>query len=136
MASGDFSRAQCAETDKTPAKAHRMRERCALKAGNGLELTERTHTRQEMISRLGRMAHRPSGPGRIPRRRLAGRAGLASRRLAGFRASTLATAGAGAVVVVVALAVGISQATAAPACALACPLNRPRAFERALATSG
>src|SRR5580693_6329361 len=64
------------------------------------------------------MAHRPSGPGRIPRRRLAGRAGLAGgRRLAGFRIGTLAATGAGAVVVVVALAVGISQATAAPACA-------------------
>lgn len=63
------------------------------------------------------MAHRPSGPGRIPRRRLTGRAGLAGRRLPGFRASTLAAAGAGAVVVAVALAVGISQATAAPACA-------------------
>ena len=63
------------------------------------------------------MAHRPSGPGRIPRRQLAGRAGLAGRRLAGFRVSTLAAAGAGAVVVLVALAVGISQATAAPACA-------------------
>ena len=64
------------------------------------------------------MAHRPSGPGRIPRRRLAGRAGLAGgRRLAGFRIGTLAAIGAGAVVVVVALAVGISQATAAPACA-------------------
>lgn len=63
------------------------------------------------------MAHRPSGPGRIPRRRLAGRAGLAGRRLAGFRAGTVAAAGAGAVVVLVALAVGISQATAAPACA-------------------
>jgi expansin (peptidoglycan-binding protein) len=69
-----------------------------------------------MISRLGAMAHRPSGLGRIPRRPT-GRAGLAGRRLAGFRASTLAAAGAGAVVVVVALAVGISQATAAPACA-------------------
>jgi expansin len=63
------------------------------------------------------MAHRPSGPGRIPRRRPAGRAGLAGRRLAGFRASTLAAAGAGAVVVIVALVVGISQATATPACA-------------------
>ena len=64
------------------------------------------------------MAHRPSGPGRIPRRRLADRAGLAGgRRLAGFRIGTLAATGAGAVVVVVALAVGISQATAAPACA-------------------
>ena len=63
------------------------------------------------------MAHRPSGPGRIPRRRLAGRTGLAGRRLAGFRAGTVAAAGAGAVVVLVALAVGISQATAAPACA-------------------
>jgi expansin (peptidoglycan-binding protein) len=62
------------------------------------------------------MAHRPSGPGRIPRRRLTGRAGLAGRRLAGFRASTVA-AGAGLVVVLVALALGISQATAAPACA-------------------
>jgi expansin (peptidoglycan-binding protein) len=61
------------------------------------------------------MAHRPSGPGRIPRRRLAGRAG--SRRLAGFRTSTVAAASAGAVVVLVALAVGISQATGAPACA-------------------
>jgi expansin len=48
------------------------------------------------------MAHRPSGPGRIPRR---------------FRAGPLAAAGAGAVVVMVALAVGISQATASPACA-------------------
>lgn len=63
------------------------------------------------------MAHRPSGPGRIPRRRLAGQAGLAGRRLAGFRAGTVAAAGAGAVVVLVALAVGISQATAVPACA-------------------
>ena len=69
------------------------------------------------------MAHRPSGPGRIPRRRLTGRAGptgragLAGRRLAGFRVGTLAAAGAGTVVVLVALAVGISQATAAPACA-------------------
>ena len=64
------------------------------------------------------MAHRPSGPGRIPRRRLAGRTGPAGgRRLAGFRIGTLAATGAGAVVVVVALAVGISQATAAPACA-------------------
>ena len=75
------------------------------------------------------MAHRPSGPGRIPRRRLTGRAGLAGRagltgraglagrRLAGFRASTVAAASAGAVVVLVALALGISQATAAPACA-------------------
>ena len=70
------------------------------------------------------MAHRPSGPGRIPRRRLAGRARPASRaglaggrRLAGFRIGTLAAAGAGAIVVIVALAVGISQATAAPACA-------------------
>jgi len=61
------------------------------------------------------MAHRPSGPGRIPRRRLAGLAG--GRRLAGIRVGTLAAAGAGAVVVMVALAVGISQATAAPACA-------------------
>src|SRR5580693_6477435 len=61
------------------------------------------------------MAHRPSGPGRIPRRRLAGRAG--SRRLAGFRVGTVAAASAGTVVVLVALAVGISQATAAPACA-------------------
>src|SRR5580693_8584865 len=61
------------------------------------------------------MAHRPSGPGRIPRRRLAGRAG--SRRLAGFRVGTVAAASTGAVVVLVALAVGISQATAAPACA-------------------
>jgi expansin (peptidoglycan-binding protein) len=52
------------------------------------------------------MAHRPSGPGLIRRR-----------RLAGFRVGTLATASAGAVVVLVALAVGISQATAAPACA-------------------
>ena len=63
------------------------------------------------------MAHRPSGPGRIPRRRLTGRAGLAGRWLAGFRAGTVAAASAGAVVVLVALAVGISQATAAPACA-------------------
>ena len=64
------------------------------------------------------MAHRPSGPGRIPRRRLAGRAGPAGgRRLAGFRIGALAAIGAGAVVIVVALAVGISQATAAPACA-------------------
>ena len=75
------------------------------------------------------MAHRPSGPGRIPRRRLTGRTGpagregltgrasLTGRRLAGFRARTVAAAGAGAVVVIVALAVGISQATAAPACA-------------------
>jgi expansin len=63
------------------------------------------------------MAHRPSGPGRIPRRLLTGRAGLAGRRLAGFRAGTVAAASAGAVVVLVALAVGISQATAAPACA-------------------
>jgi expansin len=70
-----------------------------------------------MISRLARMAHRPSGPGRIPRRRLTGRAGLAGRRLAGFRAGTVAAAGAGVVVVMVALAVGISQATATPACA-------------------
>jgi expansin (peptidoglycan-binding protein) len=70
-----------------------------------------------MIPRLARMAHRPSGPGRIPRRRLTGRAGLAGRRLAGFRAGTVAAAGAGVVVVLVALAVGISQATAAPACA-------------------
>ena len=70
-----------------------------------------------MISRLGRMAHRPSGPGRIPRRRLTGRGGLAGRRLAGFRAGTVAAAGAGVIVVMVALAVGISQATAAPACA-------------------
>ena len=63
------------------------------------------------------MAHRPSGPGRIPRRQPTGRAGLAGRRLAGFRAGTVAAASAGAVVVLVALAVGISQATAAPACA-------------------
>ena len=63
------------------------------------------------------MAHRPSGSGRIPRRRLTGRAGLAGWRLAGFRGSTVAAAGAGAVVVMVALAVGISQATASPACA-------------------
>jgi expansin (peptidoglycan-binding protein) len=70
------------------------------------------------------MAHRPSGPGRIPRRRLTGRAGLTSRagraggrRLAGFRVGTVAAASAGVVVVLVALAVGISQATAAPACA-------------------
>jgi expansin len=63
------------------------------------------------------MAHRPSGPGRIPRRRLTGRAGRAGRRLAGFRASTVAAAGAGLVVVLVALALGISQATASPACA-------------------
>ena len=63
------------------------------------------------------MAHRPSGPGHIPRRRLTGQAGLAGRRLAGFRASTVAAASAGAVVVLVALALGISQATAAPACA-------------------
>jgi expansin (peptidoglycan-binding protein) len=64
------------------------------------------------------MAHRPSGPGRIPGRRLTRRAGLArGRRLAGFRVGTVAAAGAGAVVVLVALAVGISQATAAPACA-------------------
>jgi expansin len=64
------------------------------------------------------MAHRPSGPGRIPHRRLTGRPGLAGgRRLAGFRIGTLAAAGAGTVVVMVALAVGISQATAAPACA-------------------
>ena len=48
------------------------------------------------------MAHRPGGPGRIPRR---------------FRACPLAAAGVGAVVVMVALAVGISQATASPACA-------------------
>ena len=64
------------------------------------------------------MAHRPSGPGRIPRRRLAGRAGpVGGRRRAGFRIGALAAIGAGAVVIVVALAVGISQATAAPACA-------------------
>ena len=56
------------------------------------------------------MAHRPSGPGRIPR-------GPGRRWLAGWRASTVAAASAGAVVVLVALAVGISQATAAPACA-------------------
>jgi hypothetical protein len=57
------------------------------------------------------MAHRPSGPGRIPRRRLTGRAGLAGRRLAGFRASTVAAAGAGLVVVLVALALGLPTGT-------------------------
>src|SRR6202021_2650196 len=47
----------------------------------------------------GRMAHRPSGPGRIPRRRLAGRAGRAGgRRLAGFRGGTPGAAGVTAAV--------------------------------------
>lgn len=84
------------------------------------------------------MTHRPGGParntGRTPdssrhrrptrRRGSAPRRGLARergvpglRRLAGWRASTVAAASAGAVVVLVALAVGVSQATAAPACA-------------------
>jgi expansin len=61
------------------------------------------------------MAHRPGGPGRIPRRRLTGL--VSRRRLAGLRAGTVAAAGAGAVVVLVVLAIGISQATASPACA-------------------
>jgi expansin (peptidoglycan-binding protein) len=56
-------------------------------------------------AKLPRMAHRPGGTGRIPRRLLAGR-----RRL-GLGAATVLGAAA------IAVAVGISQATTAPACA-------------------